>query len=148
MIVLERPKSSPNMISRFNFNLLAIQVSKLAKQVQIVSKSWQSSSKVSSEQVWKKKHITSCKVAQLAFKDWNDFVWYLDSVCSKHMCEDKNLFTKLKDYKARVVTFGDGSKATIIGKASIILPCCPIFEDVLYVVGLKANLLSISQIDC
>jgi len=44
------------------------------------------------------------------------------------------------------VTFGDGSKSVIQGIGTVDIPRLPVFEDVWYVDGLKANMLSISQI--
>ena len=62
------------------------------------------------------------------------------------MCGNKFLFTTLKDHKAGSVTFGDGGKAPILGKGTVEVEGMPPFKNVLFVVGLKANLLSISQI--
>ena len=44
------------------------------------------------------------------------------------------------------VIFGDGSKSQIKGKGIISLPGPPDIANVLYVEGLRVNLLSISQI--
>ena len=46
----------------------------------------------------------------------------------------------------RSVTFGDGSKSQIKGKETISLPRLPDITNVLYVEGLKVNLLSISLV--
>ena len=46
--------------------------------------------------------------------------------------------------KIGIVTFGDGSKPVIRGIGTVDIPGLPVFEDVWYVDGLKANLLSIS----
>ena len=43
------------------------------------------------------------------------------------------------------ITFGDGSLACIRGKVSIAIPGCPKLDEVLYIEGFKATLLSISQ---
>ena len=40
--------------------------------------------------------------------------------------------------------FGDGSKSVIRGIGTVDIPKLPVFEDVWYVDGLKANLLCIS----
>ena len=42
--------------------------------------------------------------------------------------------------------YGDGSKSVIQGIGIIDIPGLPMFEDVWFVDGLKANMLSISQI--
>ena len=44
------------------------------------------------------------------------------------------------------MTFGDGNVASVKGKCTICAPGIPNPEEVLYVEGLKANLISISQI--
>ena len=44
------------------------------------------------------------------------------------------------------MTFGDGSHAQVLGKGTIEIPGLPLLKDVLYNKGLKANLLSITQI--
>ena len=48
--------------------------------------------------------------------------------------------------KIETVTFGDESKSMIRCIRTVDIPGLPVFEDVWYVDGLKANLLSISQI--
>ena len=62
------------------------------------------------------------------------------------MIGNKALFKKLFEGKIRKVTFGDGSKSVIRGIGIVDIPGLPVFEDVWYVDGLKANLPSISQI--
>ena len=71
--------------------------------------------------------------------------WYLDSDCSRHMMGEKEAFVTLK-LKGGMVTFGDNGKGHIIeiGKIQIIPQTC--LENVLYVFGLKHNLISISQL--
>ena len=44
------------------------------------------------------------------------------------------------------MTFGDGSHAQVLGKWTIEIPGLPLLKDVLYIKGLKVNLLSITQI--
>ena len=71
--------------------------------------------------------------------------WYLDSGCSGHMIGYKFSFTSLENYNGRVVTFGDGSLTHVKGKSSIVVFGYPKLDGALYVEGLKANPLSISQ---
>ena len=73
-------------------------------------------------------------------------LWYLDSGCSRHMTGDRSFFKVFKSKKDGNVTFGDGRKSQIKGKGIISLPGLPEIANVLYVEGLKMNLLSISQI--
>ena len=62
------------------------------------------------------------------------------------MTGDKTLFKSLKEKVGDYVTFGDGSHAQVLGKGTIKIPGLPLLKDVLYIKGLKANLLSITQI--
>ena len=80
-----------------------------------------------------------------ALKAKSSSKWYLDSKCSRHKIEDKSSFTSLENHDGEVVTFGNGIIARIKGKSSITIPSCPKLDEVLYVEGLKENLLSISQ---
>ena len=62
------------------------------------------------------------------------------------MIGDQSLFKVFESKKGGNVTFGDGSKSQIKGKGIISLPRLPDIANVLYVEGLRVNLLSISQI--
>ncbi|GAV68908.1 hypothetical protein CFOL_v3_12411, partial [Cephalotus follicularis] len=76
--------------------------------------------------------------------------WYLDSGCSKHMTGNKSLFVKYEPKEGGEVTFGDNAKGKIKGVGSIGNLKTSI-QNVLFVDGLKHNLLSISQLcdkDC
>ena len=44
------------------------------------------------------------------------------------------------------MTLGDRNHAQVLGKGTIEIPGLPLLKDVLYIKGLKANLLSITQI--
>ena len=62
------------------------------------------------------------------------------------MTGNKGLFKTLFEGKIGTVTFGDGSKSVIRGIGTLDILGLPVFKNVWYVDGLKANLLSISQI--
>ena len=87
-----------------------------------------------------------CFMMKSAFKVMDMCLWYLDSGCSRHMIGDRSLFKVFEPKKGGEVTFGDGSKSQIKGKGIISLPGLPDIANVLYVEGLRVNLLSISQI--
>ena len=80
------------------------------------------------------------------FKVMDTCLWYLDSGCSRHMTRDRSLFKVFESKNGGNVTFGNGSKSQIKGKGIISLPGLPDIANVLYVEGLRVNLLSISQI--
>ena len=60
------------------------------------------------------------------------------------MIGDKSLFKSLKEKVGDYVTFEDGSHAQVLDKGNIKIPRLPLLKDVLYIKGLKANLLSIT----
>ena len=62
------------------------------------------------------------------------------------MTGDKSLFKSLKEKEHKYVTFGDGNHSQVLGKGMVEIPKLPLLTDVLYIKGLKANLLSITQI--
>ena len=87
-----------------------------------------------------------CYTALNALKARDSCLWYLDSGCSRHMIGNKALFKTLFEGKIGTITFGDGRKSVIRGIGTMDIPRLLVFEDVWYVDGLKADLLSISQI--
>ena len=62
---------------------------------------------------------------------------------------DQNMWTlsitSFTEFGGGNVTFGDGNVARVKGKGTIYAPNIPNLEKVLYVEGLEANLISISQ---
>ena len=81
-----------------------------------------------------------------ALKVFNSCLWYLTSGCSRHMIGDKSLFKNLKEKEDGFVTFGDGSHSQVLGKGTMDIPRLSLLTNVLYIKGLKVNLLSITQI--
>ena len=88
----------------------------------------------------------ACLFVHTALKVFNSCLWYLDSGCSRHMTGNKSLFKSLKEKEDGYVTFGVGSHSQVLRKGTIDIPGRPLLTDVLYIKGLKANLLSINQI--
>ena len=88
----------------------------------------------------------ACLFVHTSLKVFNSCLWYLYSGCSCHMTVDKSLFKSLKEKIGDFVTFGNESHAQVLGKGTIEIPELPLLKDVLYIKGLKANLLSITQI--
>ena len=87
-----------------------------------------------------------CYTALTTLKAHDSCLWYLDSSCSRHLTGNKALFKTLFEGKIGTITFGDGSKSVIRSIGTVDTPGLPDFEDVWYFDGLKANLLSISEI--
>jgi len=101
--------------------------------------------KKASKQVWVKKEDNMCLVSHTALKILDTCLWYLDSGCSKHMTGDKTLLKEVQMGKGGRITYEDGSQSKVIGKGIIDIPGLGTSQEALYVKGLKANLLSISQ---
>ena len=62
------------------------------------------------------------------------------------MTGDKSLFKSLEEKVGDYMTFGDGSHAQVFGKGTVEILRLSLLKDVLYIKGLKVNLLSITQI--
>jgi hypothetical protein len=95
--------------------------------------------------VWVKKEDNLCLVAHTTLSVLDTCLWYLDSGCSKHMTGNKTLLKKIKMGRVGKITYGDGSQSKVIGKGLMEISRFPGSQEALYVEGLKANLLSISQ---
>ena len=85
-----------------------------------------------------------CFMMKSTFKVIDTCLWYLGSGYLSHMTRDRSLFKVFESKKGGNVTFGDRSKSQIKGKGIISLPELSDITNVLYVEGLKVNLLSIS----
>jgi hypothetical protein len=98
--------------------------------------------------VWKKKADDKCGLVLSSQRQNNP--WYIDSGCSKHMTGDKSKFLTLSDSKSGNVTFGNDAPGKIKGKGLVSLSNGKGKDQyVLFVEGLKHNLLSVSQVyDC
>ena len=59
---------------------------------------------------------------------------------------NKSFFETLVIEEGGCVTFGDGSKKRVVGKGTIFVPRLPSLSNVLFIDGLKANLISISHL--
>jgi hypothetical protein len=95
--------------------------------------------------VWKKKEDDQCGLVLSAQRQKNP--WYIDSGCSKHMTRDKSKFLTLSESKSGNVTFGNDALGKIKGKGMVSLSNGKgKDQDVLFVDGLKHNLLSVSQV--
>ena len=92
------------------------------------------------------KGTTNRKMWDSILSKGQENLWYIDSGCSKRMTGDKE---KLESYsaleKGKKVSFGNDTPATIKGKGTAQLKEKVKAGNVLYVDGLKHNLLSVSQ---
>lgn len=101
---------------------------------------------VKTKSIWVRQSDLCYNVVLTALRAQGSHVWYLDSGCSRHMSGEKSLFTSLEKHNGGNVQFGDGSKSKVTGKGSVNIPAMLTPQNVLLVDGLKANLLSISQL--
>ena len=73
--------------------------------------------------------------------------WILDSGCTSHMIGNKTKLNNLNNFNGGSVKFGNNDDAKIMGKGYVSLNGGKIScDNVLFVDGLKHNLLSVSQL--
>lgn len=98
------------------------------------------------KKVWVRKDGLKCLVIQMALRVGSISRWYLDSGCSRDMTGNRSLFVNLEETQSGSVTFGDRNVAKIIVKGTIEILGIPTLTNVLFVQGLKHNIICISQI--
>eukprot|EP00253_Pinus_taeda_P032557 PITA_32557 len=112
------------------------------------SRFWKTTQKeqISSAKTWRKKEPQPDRCGIALYAEGQENQWYIDSGCSKHMTGDKE---KLESYtaleKGKKVSFGNDTPIPIKGKGIAQLKEDVKAGNVLYVDGLKHNLLSVSQ---
>ena len=79
-------------------------------------------------------------------KNSKEETWYLDSGCSRHMTGNAAHLKNYRRHHGGTVTFGDGKKSAVIGKGTLCVEGLPELKNVYHVDGIKACLLSISQL--
>ncbi|RDY12797.1 hypothetical protein CR513_02354, partial [Mucuna pruriens] len=75
--------------------------------------------------------------------------WLIDSGCINHMTYDKGLFKQLESTEVKLGKIGNGEHIPIKGKGTIAIinySSTKILIDVLYVLGIDQNLLSVTQL--
>lgn len=95
---------------------------------------------------WVPRNNYTSMVAHTALSVNFEKKWYFDSACSRHMTGNPRFLTNLKEGGNEIVTFGDGGHGNVIGKGTLKVPGMPSLTDVMLVEGLKANLITISQL--
>jgi hypothetical protein len=78
-----------------------------------------------------------------------EYVWYLDSGCSNHMCGIKSFFSDFDEKFRQFVKLGDNSKMMVMGKGNIRLQVggmTQVITEVYFAPELKNNLLSVGQL--
>lgn len=95
-------------------------------------------------QKWVEK--VKCFNSSLRFKYASSQIWYFDSGCSRHMTGNKEFLVNIRQMQGGDVTFGNGLNGKILGIGTLNFEGLPKLKNVMLVDGLRANLLSISQI--
>lgn len=92
-------------------------------------------------------YSTSCSIEEksLVAKVEENDEWVIDNGCSHHMTSDKSIFLSMERYDGGKVRFGDDKVFVIHGRGSICFDGKDNNDDVLYVEGLKHNILSVGQ---
>ena len=101
--------------------------------------------KTQTKKIQIKKSELKCNVIYIVLRTQESCKWYFVRDYSRHMTIDRSLFTNIGEHREGTVTFRDGSKANVIGKGTINLEGFPTLENVLFIDGLTADLISISQ---
>jgi hypothetical protein len=97
------------------------------------------------DNTWKKKDSGKCGLVLSAQRQNNPC--YIDNGFSKHMTGEKSKFFSLSERNSGNVTFGNDAPGKIKGKGMVTLSNGKgKSQDVLFVYGLKHNLLSVSQV--
>eukprot|EP00253_Pinus_taeda_P005346 PITA_05346 len=110
------------------------------------SKFWQATQKEQASNIkpWRMKEPQPERCGIALYAEGQENQWCIDSGCSKHMTGDKE---KLQSYSAlekeKKVSFGNDTPALIKGKGSVLLKEKVKAGNVMYVDGLKHNLLSV-----
>ena len=99
-----------------------------------------------SKMKWVKKSELKCFVFYKCLRTCASNSWYFDSSCSRHMTGNKDILVDYKPLSEGLVTFDDGVTMRVLGRGILKVENFPRFKSVLHVDGLKANLISISQI--
>ena len=74
--------------------------------------------------------------------------WILDSGCTDHMTEDKDMFRELakSDGPRKYVTFGDNSKGKVLGLGKVAIYNDSSIQNVMLVESLDYKLISVSRL--
>ena len=87
-----------------------------------------------------------CNMAPVTDELDSDEPWYFDSGCSRHMTCNAEYLKEVSKVKGGKVTFGDGGYGIMKGKGITCNSELPKLANVYFVKGLKANLISVSQL--
>lgn len=76
--------------------------------------------------------------------------WYIDSGCSNHMTGNVDLLVDVRTNVARKVQMPTGALVNVAGMGSLVIDTTKgkkYIREVMYLLGLKENLLSVGQMD-
>eukprot|EP00253_Pinus_taeda_P011665 PITA_11665 len=139
--------SCPKLWSQRRFNVFAYKTNHdLEKLKNKKSRFHQTKEQSSNTKTWRIKEPQTKRCGIAFYPEGQEKLWYIDSGCSNHMTGDKE---KIESYsaleKGKKVSFGNDTPASIKGKGTAHLKEKVKAGNVLYVDGLKHNLLSVSQ---
>ncbi|XP_050895226.1 uncharacterized protein LOC127101827 [Lathyrus oleraceus] len=101
---------------------------------------------VKPKKIWIPKNGMAGLIAHTSLRESAREDEYFDSGCSRKMTGVKKFLMNIKSYSTSYVTFGDGSKGEIKGIGMLAYLGLHSLDDVLFVKGLTANLISIIQL--
>ncbi|XP_056855389.1 uncharacterized protein LOC108838558, partial [Raphanus sativus] len=110
------------------------------------SRGWMKKNDLYPKIVTEPRSTVRCNMARVASDPESEEPWYFDSGCSRHMTGNIEYLDKVSKVKGGKVTFGDGGCGVIQGKGTTCNSEVPKLVNVYFVKGLKANLISVSQL--
>ncbi|XP_031112003.1 uncharacterized protein LOC116015975 [Ipomoea triloba] len=115
------------------------------RQNDLHNRIWAKQEQKPAQKVWVRKNQTPV-TAYTSKISKETSVWYFDSGCSRHMTGNPNNLEDVHYKNEGHVIFGDGERGQIIASGTLNVHGLPRLPRVFLVQGLKANLISISQL--
>lgn len=102
------------------------------------------------KQIFQKKEETTLLLVCQSEEKTPQELWYLDTGCSNHMCDNISSFSSVDKSFRTTVRFRDNSAISVMGKGNIKFRAkddtTQTISSVFYVPDLKSNLLSVGQL--
>ena len=95
--------------------------------------------------IWVKKFDLQCFASFICLRACATNSWYFNNKWSGHMTGDKSILVNYKHVSDGLVTFDDRVKGRVLVKRTLTINF-PRLKKVMHVEGVKANLISISEI--
>ena len=98
------------------------------------------------KKLWIRKSYLFCHVAYTSMKAVATNAWSFNSGCSRHMTGESKYLSDYHTVSEGHVSFGDEEKRCVLEKETLHANGLPKLKNVRHLEGIKANLMSISQL--